>query len=266
MERNILLTIRYDGTPFSGWQRQPNRPTVQGEIERALSVLCAASVHIHGTSRTDAGVHALGQRASFAGTFRIPTENLRRALNNLLPDSICVTSAEEKPLSFHARYDSRGKQYLYQIVNSREKDPFRRNFYYFVETELNLPAMRKAAEYLVGTHDFRCFQAAGGEERETTVRTIYDLEILAEERRSWEEHRAGREIYIRVSGDGFLYHMVRNIVGTLVEIGRGKRKPEEMAEILRSKDRRTAGPTAPACGLYLAEVYYETAEGGTYGY
>lgn len=258
MGRNILLTISYDGTPFSGWQRQPERETVQGEIEKALSVLCATPICINGTSRTDAGVHALGQRASFSGGFAIPTENLKFAMNNMLPGSIRIVKVEEKPLDFHARFDCKGKTYIYKIVNSKEKDPFRRNFCYYVERNLDTEAMREAAEYIVGTHDFACFQAAGGEERETTVRTIFDIKILSKCRSDNGnfEGKEEEEIEIHVSGDGFLYNMVRIIAGTLVDVGLGKISSKEIDKIIDSKDRTKAGHTAPAKGLYLAEIYY----------
>ncbi|MGI6721403.1 MAG: tRNA pseudouridine(38-40) synthase TruA [Anaerovoracaceae bacterium] len=250
MEKNVLLTISYDGTPFHGWQRQPDAVTVQGEIERVLSVLCAMPVQVNGTSRTDAGVHALAQRASFCGDFAIPVENLQRAMNDMLPGSIRIVRAEEKPAGFHARFDCRGKKYIYQIVNSRVRSPFRRNYCYYVERELDIEKMRLAAGFIEGRHDFKCFQAAGGEEKETTVRTISGISLeevaLAE----------GRGIRIHVSGDGFLYNMVRIISGTLVDVGLGKIEPQQMKDIIESGDRTRAGHTAPARGLYLAEVYY----------
>ncbi|MEA4923323.1 MAG: tRNA pseudouridine(38-40) synthase TruA [Eubacteriaceae bacterium] len=251
MERNLLLTISYDGTPFSGWQRQPGRSTVQGEIEKALSVLCAAQVKVDGTSRTDAGVHALGQRAGFSGGFAIPTGNIKFALNNLLPGSIRIKKVEEKPEGFHARYDCKGKKYIYKIINSKEKDPFMRNFCYYVGDDLDAAAMRKAAEYIKGEHDFKCFQAAGGKKLETTVRTVTDIEI-----KEYDKCEHGREIEIHVSGDGFLYNMVRIIAGTLVDVGRGKIDPDGTKKIIEGRDRGNAGHTAPAGGLYLAEVYY----------
>ena len=255
MERNILLTIAYDGTPFAGWQRQPNQMTVQGEIERVLSVLCAMPIEINGTSRTDAGVHALGQCASFRGDFRIPTENIKRAANNALPGSIRIVSVEEKPLDFHARFDCKGKTYLYRVINLKDRSPFERNFCYYVDRALDTGKMKKAAEYIIGTHDFACFQAAGGHERKTTVRTISRLEV---ETRPVETtlNRAEREIDIKVTGDGFLYNMVRIIAGTLVDVGLGKIEPEELTQIIAGRDRTAAGHTAPPGGLYLAEIYY----------
>lgn len=266
MEKNILLTVSYDGTPFSGWQRQPGRMTVQGELERAVSELVGRPVKINGCSRTDAGVHALGQRAGFSEDISIPVENIRRALNDMLPGSIRIVSCEEKPEGFHARFDSRGKTYIYRIVNGPMKDPFERNYCYHVRRPLDVDKMRRAAAFIEGTHDFACFQASGGQERETTVRTIYELDIEEEKRRPFlpagreaddaDGYFGGKEIVLSVTGDGFLYNMVRIITGTLVDAGLGKILPENLPDIIEGKDRRKAGHTAPARGLYLAEVYY----------
>ena len=258
-ERNILLTIEYDGTSFYGWQRQPEARTVQGELEKALSKVCGTEIKINGTSRTDAGVHALGQQASFRGTFGIPTERLQTAVNNMLSggkqsrekcSDVKITEVREMPLEFHARFDSKGKKYRYLIRNAEEPDIFKRNYCYQVKEPLDIEAMQKAAEYIVGTHDFACFQSAGGNVRETTVRTVYSLDVK----------REGENIIIEIAGDGFLYNMVRIITGTLVEAGNGKRKPEELENIIRSADRTKAGHTAPAEGLYLVEVYYDKKE------
>ena len=255
-ERNILLKIEYDGTSFYGWQRQPEARTVQGELEQVLSMVCGTDIKINGTSRTDAGVHALGQQASFRGTFGIPTERIQMAVNNMLSGGkqsrekcadVRITEVKEMPEDFHARFDSKGKKYRYLIRNAEEPDIFKRNYCYQVKEHLDAQAMQKAADYIVGTHDFACFQSAGGNERETTVRTVYSLDVK----------RDGENIAIEIAGDGFLYNMVRIITGTLVEVGKGKRKPEELKDIIESADRTNAGHTAPACGLYLVEVYYE---------
>ena len=257
MERNILLTIEYDGTNFSGWQRQPNARTVQGEIEAVLSKLCAMPMQINGTSRTDAGVHALGQRASFKGEFGIPTERIQVAANNMLAASVgtprqCadvrIAKVEEVPMDFHARFDCKGKTYRYIIRYGSEADVFRRNYAYQIKGNLDVDAMAAAANHIVGTHDFACFQAAGGTPRETTVRTIFDLRVIP---------KAQDELWIEITGDGFLYNMVRIIVGTLVEVGQGKREAESLPHVIASEDRRTAGHTAPAEGLYLLEIYYD---------
>lgn len=256
MERNIFMTIEYDGSGFCGWQRQPNVRTVQGRLEEVLSHVCGTPIKINGTSRTDAGVHALGQCASFRGEFGIPTERIMLAANNILTGGrqalkgigdVRITALCEMPQDFHARFSARGKQYRYLIRNLPEPDIFRRRYCYQVLQPLDIEAMRKAAAYIVGTHDFKCFQAAGGEEKETTVRTIYHLDI----------DRRGDDVVIEISGDGFLYNMVRIITGTLTEVGLGRRRPQELADILASRDRQQAGHTAPAAGLYLVEVYYD---------
>lgn len=251
-----MLTIEYDGSGFSGWQRQPHARTVQGELEAVLSRVCSCEIALNGTSRTDAGVHALGQRASFKGDFGIPTEKIMLAANNLLAGGqnsqrgvgeVRIIDVCEKPADFHARFDSKGKTYRYIIRNAEQPDIFARNYCYQVKKELDIEAMRNAAEHIVGTHDFKCFQAAGGNERLTTVRTVHRLAIF----------RRGENVIIEVTGDGFLYNMVRIIVGTLVEVGLGKRQADELEVIIESGDRQKAGHTAPAEGLYLAEIYYD---------
>lgn len=264
--KNILLTIEYDGSRFSGWQRQPKQRTVQGELERVLSVLCGQAVQIAGTSRTDAGVHACGQRATLRGEFGIPTERIPLAANHLLAGGkrgaagdIRILEAKEMPEDFHARFNCVGKTYRYRIYNGNEPDLFQRDYCYWLESPLDAEKMRRGAEFLTGTHDFRCFMAAGGQEPETTVRTIFGFTL--EERDAAAGYagrgaRDGREIVFRVTGDGFLYNMVRILTGTLAEIGAGKKSPEEMREIILSKDRRRAGHTAPPQGLYLEKIYY----------
>lgn len=262
-KRNVLLTIEYDGSNFSGWQKQPGKRTVQGELERVLSVLCACEIKLNGTSRTDAGVHVYGQRASFEGEFGIPTDRIVRAANNLLAGSmnnmqigdVRIVRAEEVPADFHARFDAKGKRYIYKINNSGNENVFRRNYEYFVGKPLDLAAMRKAAAQIIGKHDFACFQAAGGQIRKTTVRTIFDLSLRACGEEAVNARRG--DIEISVIGDGFLYNMVRIITGTLVDVGLGKIKAEDVAGIIESRDRQRAGHTAPPQGLYLAEVYYD---------
>lgn len=286
--KNILLTIAYDGSRFHGWQRQPREITVQGYLEQTFSRLFGREILLSGTSRTDAGVHALGQRASFQADISIPTDRLARVLNNALCGReegsfalapVRILSAEEMPEGFHARFDSRGKKYIYRICTAKEPDIFRRNYVYHVfgrptggRDSLDLQAMQQAAACLIGTHDFKSFESAGGNPRETTVRTIFDARV-----RRAGEIEAGRvtadnqrgtgaeaglpgvqedELLFEISGDGFLYNMVRIITGTLVEAGLGKRDPEEIPEIIEAKNRQAAGHTAPPYGLYLAEVYY----------
>ena len=268
--KNVLLRITYDGTNFSGWQRQPERRTVQGELERVLSELCRMPVRLNGTSRTDAGVHALGQCATFSGNFGIPVSRIAVAANHLLAGNklmatgdVRILSAVEMPSGFHARFDAAGKKYLYRIRCAAPPEVFLRNYRYQMTADLDTDAMNRAAEYIVGTHDFKCFQASGGEEKETTVRTIYGLSVSEEKVAAsgevcGRELASARELVISVKGDGFLYNMVRILSGTLVEVGLGKRQPEELPEIIRSKDRARAGHTAPPQGLYLAEVYYKS--------
>lgn len=267
MEKNILLTIAYDGSEFHGWQRQPEEKTVQGYLEQTFSRLLRREIHLNGTSRTDAGVHALGQRASFRADIGIPTEKLARVMNNALCGreqgpfalaAVRILEAKEMPLDFHARFDCTGKKYIYRVACG-PVNVFRRNYMYHVGEELDAGAMDEAARYLIGTHDFKSFESSGGNPRETTVRTITDARVS---RPAEKEFAAGGpapepgEIVFEVSGDGFLYNMVRIITGTLVEIGRGRRRPEEMKDIIAAADRTAAGHTAPPYGLYLAEVYY----------
>ena len=257
MNRNVLITVEYDGTDFHGWQKQPNLRTVQGTLEEALSRVCRQEIRIDGVSRTDAGVHALGQRASFRGEFGIPADRIPRAVNDLLSDpwkagDLRILQAEEVPEEFHARFSAVGKKYRYLIRNQKEMPVFLRNYRYHVREPLDVDAMALAAECITGTHDFACFQAAGGIPRETTVRTIWSLEVA-------REPESG-DISIEVRGDGFLYNMVRIITGTLVEAGQGKISPEDIDTMIAEKDRRLAGHTAPPQGLYLAEVYYKEQE------
>ena len=256
MERNLLLTIEYDGSEFSGWQRQPERRTVQGELERVLSKVCGVPIQINGTSRTDAGVHALGQRASFKLKSGIPTDKVKLAANNILAGGknlasqvgdVRILQVEEMPEDFHARFDSKGKKYRYIIYNGEDQNIFRRKYCYQVQRNLDVEAMQNAAKHIVGTHDFASFQSAGGQERETTVRTVFSLDVF----------RNGQDVVIEIAGDGFLYNMVRIITGTLVEVGLGKRKADDLVSIIESTDRTKAGHKAPAEGLYLVEVYYE---------
>lgn len=260
--KNILLTIEYDGVGFCGWQRQPGQRTVQGELERVLSVLCGKEIRLEGASRTDAGVHAFGQRATLRGEFGIPTERLALAANNLLSGSgpyhvgdVRIREAREMPAGFHARFDAMGKTYLYRIRNSREPDIMERNRCYHVDRMLDLSSMRIAAAAFVGEKDFRAFMAAGGNEPNSTVRTIYGLRIkevaLAPE---------GKQITLEVTGDGFLYNMVRIITGTLVDVGLGRIPPDRATDIIASLDRTFAGHTAPPFGLYLDQVYYNKNE------
>lgn len=272
MEKNILLTIAYDGAGFSGWQRQPDKPTVQGHLENTLSGLFKREITLNGCSRTDAGVHALGACASFKADIGLPVEKIPMVVNNALcgkekgPFAIApvrILDAKEMPQDFHARFDCKGKKYVYKIANTKEIDVFSRNYVYHIGEFLDVDAMQKAAAYLKGTHDFKSFESSGGNPRETTVRTIFDAEVSVKKPADGDPaEQAGMagSIEIAVSGDGFLYNMVRIITGTLVDIGRGKIAPEEMETIIEAADRTKAGHTAPPYGLYLAEVYYDDFE------
>ena len=259
MGKNVLLTIEYDGTRFSGWQRQPEARTVQGVVEQVLSDIAGHPVTVDGVSRTDAGVHARDQKAVLSEDIRIPAEKLAKVMNDRLQgrpesrsenDDVRIISAEEVPEEFSVRHDVIGKTYRYSIRNAGEMPVFDRNYRYLVKQDLDIERMRSAAEYITGTHDFACFQASGAEPGKTTVRTVKSIEI------SEEILDPGRDIFIDITGDGFLYNMVRIITGTLVEVGLGKREPEDVKRIIESGDRKEAGHTAPPQGLCLMHVYY----------
>jgi len=252
---NILLKIAYDGSGFHGWQKQPGVRTVQGELEEKLDAVLRAPVSLEGTSRTDAGVHALGQCATLRGDFGIPTDRIPVAANNLLTD-VCVLGAEEKPEGFHARFDAVGKTYCYRFAVSPPNEVFLRNYACLLANSPDLDNMSAAAARIEGTRDFACFQAAGGTERESTVRTIFSVRV-SEGKGTDPAGVYYDTIAIEVTGDGFLYNMVRIIAGTLLEAGYGKIAPAEIDRIISAKDRAQAGPTAPPEGLYLKEVYYD---------
>lgn len=240
------LTIAYDGTDFVGWQVQPDKRTVQGEVERAWREITSETVRVTASGRTDAGVHALGQVVGVETASELPPERLLRALNARLPDDVVVTAAEAAPANFHATHDALRKTYRYQIHNSRLRPLLdRRCVWHFPAGELDVDRMRGGAAALVGRHDFVSFETTGSE-RSTTVRTITRAEIT----------QSGERIDIQVTGDGFLYNMVRAIAGTLVEVGRGAKPPEWVAEVIAARDRKAAGPTAPALGLMLVRVEY----------
>ena len=254
MEKTIFLTIAYDGTGFSGWQRQPVDRTVSGELEKVFSQLCGIEVKLNGASRTDAGVHAIGQCATFSGVFGIPVHRMARAANDALAKDrlervgeIQIVSATEKPKGFHARFDAQGKRYVYKIRNVEKPDIFCRNYFYQVKKPLDVFAMQEAANAIVGEQDFCCFMATGSTEQKSTVRKIYDCNVTKED----------ENIKISISGNGFLYNMVRIMAGTLVEVGYGKKDASSISEIIASLDRRKAGHTAPPQGLYLEEVFYQ---------
>jgi tRNA pseudouridine38-40 synthase len=259
--RNVLLTIEYDGSGFHGWQRQPGKLTVQGELERVLTYIFGGiKTEVNGASRTDAGVHAYGQSATISVPTNIPAERIPLAVNPLL-EGIRITKAEEKPEGFHARFDAKGKTYIYRIVSAPEPDIFMRSYCYYVPNRPDAEAMKEAAKSLTGTHDFSSFCTAGGNgssgsgEGDDRVRTIDDIIITQKE---VADTKGGAAILteLSVTGGGFLYNMVRIIAGTLVEAGDGRISPCEMDGILGKKDRQDAGHTAPPGGLWLKRVYY----------
>lgn len=257
MSKNVLIKIEYDGTDFRGWQVQPGLRTVQGEIEHVLKYIAGHDVHIHGTSRTDSGVHALGQCASFDWDSNMPVEKLPEVMNRRFgaggegrsgaPGDIRILSAEVMPEEFHARYSCKGKTYRYVIDKTGDIFVRNRAFQYPGASELDTDAMRKAAAHIIGTHDFKCFETAGGTPRETTVRTVSRLDVTEDE----------KSVVIEITGDGFLYNMVRIITGTLVEVGAGKKSSDDLPGIIESRSRASAGFTAPPQGLYLKEIYFE---------
>ena len=244
--KRVKLTIAYDGTNYCGWQIQPNGITIEEVLNKALSKMLGEAVTVIGASRTDSGVHALGNVAVFDTETRIPAERISYALNQHLPEDIVITKSEEVPLDWHPRYCDCVKTYEYRILNSQIWDPTRRLYTFFVSYQLNVEHMRRAAGYLIGEHDFASFCSIHTNV-ENTVRTIYSLDILTNE----------VELIIRISGNGFLYNMVRIIVGTLLRVGRGFYTPEQVKEILETKNRKAAGVTAPPQGLRLIEIKYE---------
>jgi tRNA pseudouridine38-40 synthase len=242
------ITVAYDGTDFVGWQRQAAGVSIQGLLEDALAELDEAAVTVLGAGRTDAGVHALGQVAAFTLTRAIAADAVVRALNVRLPLSVRVLEAEEVPADFHPQFAATSKTYRYCIWNSDVVSPFERLYAWHVVGALDVAAMNEAARMLEGTHDFAAFQGTGSDVK-TTERTVFSSLVVR-----WSNHEP--VIRYEVCGGGFLRHMVRTIVGTLVEIGRGRRPPEWMREVVASRKRSDAGVTAPAAGLFLVRVDY----------
>ena len=243
--KRILLTVEYDGSAYAGWQRQLNGLAVQQVLEEALTQACGHPVTVTGSSRTDAGVHARMQMVHFDTGCSVPPDKYPFVLNNILPPDIRVQASREVPASFHARFLTSGKTYTYRILNSRHGSALLRATRWHVPVPLRVDDMRKALSFLPGTHDFAAFQASGGTAR-TTVRTVDRAELRQD----------GPELTLTVSGNAFLYNMVRIIAGTLVEVGLGKRNPDAFARAFESLDRLDLGMTAPPCGLELTEVRY----------
>ena len=244
--RNIRLTIEYDGKDYNGWQKQPNKLNIQGEIERAIFNIMHEEVDLIGSGRTDAGVHSLGQVANFKTNSNFPIEKMPIALNSQLKNSIVIKKAEEVDERFHSRYNAKNKTYRYIINNSKTGTAIYRNLEYCYPFELDVEKMQKAAKYFEGEHDFKAFKSSGTSGK-NSVRTIYKAEVKKD----------GERIIIELTGNGFLYNMVRIISGTLLDVGLGKIKPEEISEIIESKNRQNAGKTLPAHGLYLVCVEYK---------
>jgi tRNA pseudouridine38-40 synthase len=243
--RTLKLVLEYDGFDYCGWQVQDDALTIQGVIEAALAKILGEPVRVNGAGRTDAKVHALGQVASFRCPSDIPTTALQRALNSLLPRDVVVCEVQNVPADFHARFSALGKVYAYRILHRPVRAPLRLRYAWHIPQPLDVQAVALAGACLQGTHDFTSFQATGSEVK-TTERTLTELTVTHE----------GDEIVISCTANGFLRHMVRNIVGTLVEVGRGARLPADIKRILNGRDRRLAGATAPPQGLYLVQVLY----------
>lgn len=247
--RRIRLIVSYDGTNYSGWQIQKNSVTVEGELRNALRQLLKEDVEVIGASRTDAGVHAMGNIAVFDTNSGIPSEKFAIALNHYLPDDIRIQYSDEVEAEYHPRYQNTEKTYEYTILNTKIALPMWRNYSYHVYQELDCDAMRQAAELLVGEHDFSAFCSAGAQVK-SKVRTIYEVSLSEEPISNTE----GRIIRIRVRGNGFLYNMVRIIAGTLLDVGMGRRTPQQVREALQTGERQKAGPTAPPQGLMLVKI------------
>jgi len=243
--RNIKLIIEYDGKSFNGWQKQPTKLNIQGEIERAIGEITGEEIKLIGSGRTDAGVNALGQTANFKTNSNIPIEKIPLALNSKLKKSIVIVSAEEVDDSFHSRYNVKSKTYRYTINNSQNGSAIYRDMEYHFPIKLDVKKMKEAAKLFEGEHDFKGFKASGTSSK-SSVRTIYKADVKQD----------GDRIYIELTGNGFLYNMVRIISGTLLDVGLGKIDVNDIPEIIDSKDRKRAGKTLPAHGLCLVKVEY----------
>ncbi|MFN2354474.1 MAG: tRNA pseudouridine(38-40) synthase TruA [Desulfopila sp.] len=250
--RNIRLTIAYDGTNFHGWQRQPDKPTIQGEIERHLVTIHNRPITLHGAGRTDAGVHALGMVANFLSDRDISCEALRKSLNSMLVPSIRILAVDKVAQTFHSRFSAVSKTYRYTFFNGTILMPRKRLYTAHITAPLDINAMDACLHFLIGTHDFASFETAGSRDPRThsprgSTRTILDAAII---------HNENHIYSITLTGDGFLRHMVRNIAGTLFEVGAARRAIADFKEVVAARHRSAAGPTAPAHGLTLETVHY----------
>ena len=249
---NFKLLIQYDGTDFCGWQAQANQRTVQGELEKILGILEGAPIHVAGSGRTDAGVHAEGQTASLKLTKNFAPEKLRAAINGTLPPDARVLQVEEMPDDFHARFSARGKTYVYRVVNAPVMSPFWLRYAVHETRPLDMKRMKEAARLFLGTHDWTAFSAAQAD-AETRVRTISDFIVES----NYDSRARAEIVEFRITADGFLRYMARSIVGTLLEVGRGEKDFDTIQRAIAGGDRNLAGATAPAKGLTLLKVYYE---------
>lgn len=242
---NIKLTIQYDGSNYYGWQRQKDRNSIQGEVEKAIKLVTGETVNLIGSGRTDRGVHAEGQVANFITKSSIPGDRFKYALNSKLPNDISIVESNIVNDDFHSRYDAIGKMYRYIIYNKEIRNPMYRNFVYHVPYKLNMDNMQSALEFFLGTHDFSAFMASNSSVK-STIRTINEIFLI----------KRNDLIFFSIEGNGFLYNMVRIIVGTLIEVGSGKIELKSIPYIIESGNRNKAGHTAPAQGLCLEKVYY----------
>lgn len=254
--KRVKLTIAYDGTNYCGWQIQPNGITVEEVLNKTISIVTGVATVVIGASRTDSGVHALGNVAVFDTESSIPADRMCHALNQKLPDDIVIIKSEEVDLDFHPRYTKTEKTYEYHIINTRVPIPTQRWTNYFVSFPLDVERMRTASEYLIGEHDFASFCNIKTDV-EDTVRTIYSIDIMTNDLDNYHQSEKDKQIVIRIRGNGFLYNMVRIIIGTLVCVGRGFYQPEQLKEILDAKCRTEAGVTAPPQGLFLVNINYK---------
>ncbi len=243
--RNIRLTVEYDGTSYSGWQKQKEAPTVQAVLEDRISKVCGHPVDLLVAGRTDAGVHGLGQTANFHTTSRLPVPRIRKVLNQLLPHDIRIAQAKEVPSTFHATYHATAKLYRYIIRNTGDYTVFDRHTYHHFRRPLDLRAMKKAAKFLIGTHDFTAFRGTLGKWADPK-RTLMRVTVK----------KQGPNVVLDYFGKSFLHQMIRILSGTMLYVGTGKFKPEDIKDILKSKDRKKAGPTLPPNGLFLVKVFY----------
>ena len=254
--RNIRLVIAFDGTGYSGWQRQKNAKTIQGTVEQSLATITNAQVSLNGAGRTDAGVHALGMTANFLTESAIHCDALLRGLNSMLPPDIRILQTEEVTPDFHSRFNATGKTYRYDIFTGKVQLPTERNYTAHFPWNLNIAAINTCLHQILGPHDFTSFEGSGSRDTELesgrgAVRTVVQAEFTP--------HQYKRDTWsFYFTGDGFLRHMVRNLVGTLIEAGKNKITPDDFHTILQARDRSMAGPTAPANGLFLVRVLYET--------